>query len=258
MSSSALALLPVPDLPGFAAGTDLAGAILAGLERGGLELEARDIVVVAQKVVSKVEGRSVRLGEFVPSDRARELAGITGKDARLVEAVLGEAGEVLRAKPNVLIVEHRLGHVMANAGIDRSNLDAAPDDEDVALLLPEDPDRSARALRARLEEATGVVPVGVIVSDSFGRAWRLGTVGVAIGIAGPPAVIDRRGDPDLWGRALEVTEVGFADAVAAAAVLVMGEGDEGRPVVVVRGLDWAESDHHAADVVRPRSEDMFR
>lgn len=256
MSDLSLRLMALSGLPTIAPGDDLCGGIVAGLRRARLALEEGDIVVVAQKVVSKAEGRLARLDRVVPSERARALAEATGKDPRLVETVLGETAEVLRTGPNVLIVRHRLGHVMANAGIDRSNLDV-PVGEDVVLLLPADPDGSARSLRVGLEAACQV-RLGVIISDSFGRPWRLGTVGTALGVAGPPAVIDRRGEPDRQGRPLEVTEVGFADSVAAAAVLVMGEGDEGCPVVVARGLDWRESGQGAADGLRPLAEDLFR
>jgi coenzyme F420-0:L-glutamate ligase/coenzyme F420-1:gamma-L-glutamate ligase len=237
---------------------DLCVEILAALEREGAALEEGDIVVVAQKVVSKAESRCIRLDGVEPSARAEGLARVTGKDPRLVEAVLGESREVLRARRNVLIVEHRLGHIMANAGIDRSNLDAAPTDEGAALLLPEDPDRSARELRARLEAAAAGTRVGVIISDSFGRPWRRGTTGSAIGVAGPPVVVDRCRDADLYGRPLQITEIGFADAVASAAVLAMGEGDEGCPVVVVRGLEWSDAGQDARDGLRARDEDMFR
>ncbi|TCT05001.1 coenzyme F420-0:L-glutamate ligase [Aquabacter spiritensis] len=252
-----LAIHALEGMPGIRPGTDLADEILGAAARNGLRLADGDIVVIAQKIVSKAEGRSVRLEAIVPGAAAQALAHTTGKDPRLAELVLGESAAVLRARRNVVVVEHRLGHVMANAGVDRSNLDAAPDDEAVVLLLPEDPDRSAAALRDRLRAATGV-RLGVVISDSFGRAWRLGTVGVALGLAGPPAVIDRRGEADLYGRPLQVTEIGFADAVAAAAVLVMGEGAEGCPVAVVRGQSWSESRQTARDGLRPRSEDMFR
>jgi coenzyme F420-0:L-glutamate ligase/coenzyme F420-1:gamma-L-glutamate ligase len=159
--------------------------------------------------------------------------------------------------PHVCIVEHRLGHVMANGGIDQSNVCTPAEGRQVALLLPEDPDRSAARLRQRLE-AGGSAPVGVVISDSFGRPWRLGSVGVAIGIAGPAALVDRRGDRDLFGRTLEVTEIGLADAIAAAAVLAMGEADEGSPVAILRGLPWADTGQRAADVLRPRDRDLFR
>lgn len=261
MSSQGVALHALTGMPLMEAGDNLCAAILASADRGGLQWHDGDILVVAQKVVSKIEGRTRRLAEVTPSERALELARQTGKDPRLVEAVLSESVGVLRAGRNVLIVEHRRGHIMANAGIDHSNvgLIRSSDDEfdDVILLLPKDPDRSAANLRADLTARSGV-HVGVVVSDSFGRPWRLGTVGVAIGIAGPPALIDRRGDLDLFGRTLEVTEVAFADAVAAAATLVMGEGAEGCPAVVVRGLVWPDTGRTAADVLRPADQDMFR
>ncbi len=250
-------LLALEGLPHVSRGDDLAELILVGAQRNGLTWQDGDIVVVAQKIVSKSEGRLFALEDVVASEGARQLAANTNKDARLVELVLRESREVIRERANVLIVEHRLGHVMANAGIDRSNLDAPPDEEDVALLLPEDPDQSAAQLRSKLQEKTGV-RLGVIVSDSFGRAWRLGTVGVAIGVAGPPALLDRRGDSDLFGRTLQITEIGYADAVAAAAVLMMGEGNEGCPVVIARGFDWVQTDQTSRNVLRPREQDLFR
>jgi coenzyme F420-0:L-glutamate ligase/coenzyme F420-1:gamma-L-glutamate ligase len=250
-------MFALKEIPRIAAGDDLAAIIETAAHASGVVFHDGDIVVVAQKIVSKAEGRLVRLGDIVPSPRALGLAAQTGKDARLVELVLRESSEILRSRPNVLIAEHRLGHIMANAGIDRSNLDADPADEGVALLLPEDPDRSAAALRSRLEAACGA-RLGVIVSDSFGRPWRLGSVGVAIGIAGPAALLDRRGAPDLFGRKLQVTELGYADSVAAAAVLLMGEGAEGCPVVIVRGCEWTDAGQRARDGLRRREEDLFR
>jgi coenzyme F420-0:L-glutamate ligase/coenzyme F420-1:gamma-L-glutamate ligase len=250
-------MFALKQIPSVAAGDDLAHIISVAGRASGLAFRDGDIVVVAQKIVSKAEGRLVRLAGIAPSPRVVELAAQTGKDARLVELVLRESNEILRSRPNVLITEHRLGHIMANAGIDRSNLDADPADEGVALLLPEDPDRSAASLRSRLEAARGV-RLGVIVSDSFGRPWRLGSVGVAIGIAGPAALLDRRGAPDLFGRKLQITELGFADSIAAAAVLLMGEGAEGCPVVIVRGCEWIDAGQRARDGLRRRAEDLFR
>lgn len=252
-----LNLIALGGLPRVAPGMDVAALILAAAKRDGMTWQEGDIVVIAQKIVSKAEARLVRVTDVVASGRAHELAERTGKDARLVELILRESNEVVRERMNVLIVEHRLGHVMANAGIDRSNVDAAPEDESTVLLLPEDPDRSARQIRTKLQDAKGV-RLGVIISDSFGRPWRLGTVGVAIGVAGPPALLDRRGAPDLFGRPLQITEVGHADAIAAAAVLLMGEADEGAPVVVVRGCQWSETDQTAHNLLRPRGQDLFR
>jgi coenzyme F420-0:L-glutamate ligase/coenzyme F420-1:gamma-L-glutamate ligase len=207
---------------------------------------------VAQKVVSKAEGRFLTLSELRPSPRARELAALTGKDERLVEAILTESTAVLRARPGVIITRHRLGFVMAQAGVDQSNV---PGRERV-LLLPEDPDRSAARLRNAIGQATGTAP-GVIISDSFGRPWRLGTTNVAIGAAGVPALWDRRGEPDRDGRLLRTTLVAWADAVAAAAGLLMGEAAEGAPVVHVRGLRWSAPKRPARVLLRPPEEDLF-
>ncbi|NBR27167.1 MAG: coenzyme F420-0:L-glutamate ligase [Betaproteobacteria bacterium] len=251
-----LRLLALEGLPEIAAGEDLAAQLLAAVERGGLQLMDGDIVVVAQKIVSKAEGRRVKLADVEPSPHARELAAITHKDARLVECMLRESQTVLRAKPNVLIVEHRLGCVMASAGIDQSNVPGAAVDETV-LLLPEDPDASARRLRAALEAASGV-RLGIIINDSFGRAWRNGVTGTAIGVAGVPALIDLRGQADREGRALQVTQVAAADELAAAASLMMGQAAEGCPAVLARGFPYALRDSSVRELLRPQAEDLFR
>jgi coenzyme F420-0:L-glutamate ligase/coenzyme F420-1:gamma-L-glutamate ligase len=235
------------------AGDDLAALIAAALRAGGLELRPFDVVVIAQKVVSKAEGRRASLDDFPPSARALELARECRKDPRLVEAVLSEAQEVLRVAPNVLIVRHRLGFVMAQAGVDRSNVPG----DDSLLLLPVAPDQSAERLRETLGQAFGA-DVGVVVSDSFGRPWRMGTTNVAIGCAGLPALWDRRGECDRDGRRLEVTQVAYADAIAGAAGLVMGEGSEGVPCALVRGLRWTAPIRPARDLLRPLGEDLFR
>ncbi|HXQ53965.1 MAG TPA: coenzyme F420-0:L-glutamate ligase [Stellaceae bacterium] len=237
-------------------GDDLAALVIAALERSRERPGVRDVVVVAQKIVSKSEGRYVDLAGVVPSPRALDLAHATDKDPRLVELILAESRRVVRHRPGVLIVEHRLGFVMANAGIDRSNVDPGAGAEPV-LLLPRDPDGSAARLRERIGAHFGAAPA-IIVADSFGRAWRRGTVGVALGAAGLPAVMDLRGRPDLHGRELRVSETGFADEIAAAASLLMGQGDEGRPVVMVRGLDWRDAPAPAASLLRPEAEDLFR
>jgi len=251
-----LQLWALPGLPMVRPGDDLAGLIGAALVHGGLTPCAGDVVVVAQKIVSKSEDRSVDLATVVASPRAVALGAEIGKDPRLVEVVLGESVRVVRSRPNLLIVEHRLGFVMANAGVDQSNV-APPDGVHRVLLLPRDPDASAEALRARLAERFGV-PLAVIINDSFGRAWRRGTVGVAIGAAGLPALLDLRGRPDLFGRILEVSIIGFADEIAAAASLLMGQADEARPVVLVRGLDWTAPATAARELLRPAAEDLFR
>lgn len=224
----------LPGIPEIQPGDDLASLIVAALEANALNLSADSILVVAQKIVSKSEGRFAWMDEVKPSARALELATITGKDPALVELTLSESTRVLRAVPNVLIVRHRLGYVMANAGIDMSNV-PGEEGRERALLLPLDADASALALREAVHALTGQAP-GVIVSDSFGRPWRNGVVNVALGSAGIPALIDRRGDIDRHGRTLQVTQTAFADAIAAGAALAMGEGDEGMPVVLASGF----------------------
>jgi coenzyme F420-0:L-glutamate ligase / coenzyme F420-1:gamma-L-glutamate ligase len=254
--NTAVELLAIPDLPMVAPGDDLAALVAAGLMRGEIQPRAGDVLVLAQKIVSKAEGRSVDLATVTPSARAVALAAEVGKDPRLVELILSESVRVVRSRPNVLIVEHRLGFVMANAGIDQSNV-GPTDGVERALLLPVDPDGSAEALRARLAKTCGV-SLALVIIDSFGRAWRRGTVGVAIGAAGLPALLDLRGNPDLFGRALQVSISGFADEIAAAASLVMGQGDEAQPAVLVRGLAWNAPANPASELIRPAAEDMFR
>jgi coenzyme F420-0:L-glutamate ligase/coenzyme F420-1:gamma-L-glutamate ligase len=210
------------------------------------------VLVVAQKIVSKAEGRIVALADVAPTDAAEALAAVTLKDPRLVALILAESERVVRARPGVLIVRHRLGFVMPNAGVDQSNLDAPG----TALLLPRDPDASAAALRAALGARFGAAP-GVIVSDSFGRAWRRGSIGTAIGVAGLPALLDLRGRPDLAGRRLEVTVSAFADQLASAAALLTGEAAEGRPVALIRGLTWDAPETDARALLREPAEDLF-
>jgi coenzyme F420-0:L-glutamate ligase / coenzyme F420-1:gamma-L-glutamate ligase len=237
-------------------GDDLAGLVIASIERNQIAPADGDIFVIAQKVVSKAEGRHIDLATISPSSRAIEIAARVGKDARLIEAILREAVRVVREAPNVLIVEHRLGLVMANAGIDRSNVDPSQGSEPV-LLLPADPDGSAQRLLQALAQRFRR-KMAVIISDSFGRPWRRGTVGVALGAAGLPALRDLRGHLDLNRRALRVTETAFADEIAAAASLLMGQSDEGKPAILVRGLSWAEREIPAAQLIRPANEDLFR
>jgi coenzyme F420-0:L-glutamate ligase/coenzyme F420-1:gamma-L-glutamate ligase len=216
---------------------------------------AGDVLVVTSKIVSKAEGRFVDLAGVVPGARALELAGVTKKDSRLVELTLAESSDVVRAVPGVLITRHKLGFVMANAGIDASNLGAGRGD--FALLLPRDPDASAAALRAGLEKHLGV-SLGVVLSDSFGRPWRNGVVNVAIGAAGLPAIYDKRGMRDRDGRELRVTQVAYGDLIASAAGLVMGEAEEGIPVALLRGCNLPKEDVSAARLVRSLDEDLFR
>ncbi len=251
-----LTLTPLPDIPLVKPGDDLIALVRAGLERAGLALEDGDVLVIAQKIVSKAQGRMVHLAEVTPSPRARELGEVTLKDPRFVEVVLRESREVLRAQPNTLIVEHRLGFVCANAGVDRSNVEAQPGDE-VLLCLPADPDATCADLRSALGAAYRA-NIGVIINDSHGRAWRMGTLGVAIGAAGVPALLDLRGKPDLFEHVLQITQVGLADEVAAAASIVMGQADEGRPIVHVRGLPYALREGTAQELFRPKAQDFFR
>jgi coenzyme F420-0:L-glutamate ligase / coenzyme F420-1:gamma-L-glutamate ligase len=257
-ASPQLVLTALPDLPLVQAGDDLGRLILDGLSRAGIALASGDAIVVAQKVVSKAEGRLVNLADVTPSPRAHELAAITRKDPRYVEVVLSESVEVLRARVNTLIVEHRLGYVCANAGIDRSNIGPHADaGDEFVLLLPRDPDQACQQLRERLREATGV-DVAVVINDSHGRAWRTGTVGVALGAAGFPALLDLRGQPDLFDYALQVTQIGLADELASAASLLMGQADEGRPVIHIRGVPYPFREGSARELLRAKEFDLFR
>lgn len=250
---SPLILTALPDLPLVEEGDDLAALILKGLQRAGIQLHANDVIVVSQKIVSKAEGRRVQLAAVQPSERATELAEAVDKDPRVVELVLQESVEVLRTRPGLIVVEHRLGFVCANAGIDQSNVEG----QEVVLLLPADPEGSAEGIRRALTASAGI-DVGVLVVDSHGRAWRLGTVGVAIGVAGFPALVDLRGTPDLHGRALQITEIGLADEVCAAASILMGQAAESQPVVHVRGLPYELREGSLAELIRPVEEDLFR
>lgn len=250
-----LTLSALEGMPMVGSGDDLAALIVAAVGRSGLVPADGDVFVVTQKVVSKAEGRFVDLAGIVPSARAMELADEVGKDPRLVEVVLSESSEVVRRHKAVLVTAHRLGFVMANAGVDQSNIGEGG--EDRVLLLPCNPDASAAALKARLDLAFDVA-VAVVISDSFGRPWRNGVVGVALGAAGIPALWDRIGAPDLFGRRMQMTEVALADELASAACLLMGETDEGLPVVVLRGLNVTAAPLPAAALIRPKSMDLFR
>ena len=252
----ALRIWPLKGIPRVKPGDDLATLLIEAITETGLAPQTGDILVVAQKIVSKAEGRIFDLASVTPSPRAHELAGVTGKDPRLLELVLSESTEVLRAKRNVIVVAHRLGLVMANAGIDQSNVEANGMAEP-ALLLPEDPDANAAALKTRLD-AHYAASLGIVISDSIGRAWRLGTTGTAIGAAGVPSLVDQRGDTDMNGRVLMVTETAFADSVATAAVMAMGEAAEGTPAALVRMPVPKAPEKPARALVRPKNEDMFR
>jgi coenzyme F420-0:L-glutamate ligase / coenzyme F420-1:gamma-L-glutamate ligase len=251
-----LTLTPIPHFPHVRPGDDVAALLLAALRQAEMTLQAGDVVAIAQKVISKAEGRMVNLADVQPGAAAVELATATAKDPRLVELILQESEDVSRYKKGVLITRHRLGFTSANAGIDRSNV-AQTEDGEIVLLLPEDPDASAAHIRSELEAAFGVA-VGVVITDSHGRPFRLGTVGVAIGVAGIPALWDRRGEPDLYGYRLQHTEVGVADEIAAAAGLLMGQAAEGQPVVLLRGLHFTAPPGRATDLVRPKAMDLYR
>lgn len=249
-------LTALEGIPSVMPGDDLAVLVVEACLRSDLALEDGDVIVLAQKIVSKTEGRSVNLRDVVPSRRALELAGAAQKDARVVELILRESTSVLRCRPGVIIVEHRSGLVMANAGIDASNVDGM-DGDDRVLLLPEDADRSALLLRDTFRSRLGR-DIGIVINDSFGRAWRNGTVGTAIGVAGPPGLWDMRGLPDRNGRVLRATEVGIADELAAAASLLMGQGSEGLPAVHVRGFPLAFRPGSVRELIRNRDIDLFR
>ncbi len=251
-----LRLIALSDFPPVESGDDLAALTVSALRRGAVQLLPEDVLVFAQKVISKAEGRRIDLAEVVPGAQALELSQTVQKDPRLVELVLRESRRVVRAAKDVLIVEHRLGLIMANAGIDQSNV-ADPDSGEFALLLPENPDASATRLRDRFHSLTGCAP-GIVISDSFGRPWRIGTVGVAIGCAGLAATLDLRGQSDMFGRPLRVTVVGHADEIASAASILMGQANEARPVVLMRGLASRAPHQSAAALIRPQQQDLFR
>jgi len=281
-------LTPLSSIPLIRSGDDLAAILLAALHAPALSnvegsrithhasrltLHDNDILVITSKIVSKAEGRLVNLATVTPSNEAVELAARSDKDARMVELILRESREVLRVRPGTIVVEHRLGFVCANAGIDHSNVNSplpvgegpgpalneveGVRSDDWVLLLPEDPDRSATEIRRKLEAASGV-RLGVLIIDSHGRAWRLGTVGMAIGLSGLPGLVDMRGWQDLFGYTLQITVVGVADELAAAASLVMGQAAEATPVVHVRGFPYPLREGSLGELLRPREQDMFR
>lgn len=254
--ASRLELIALEGFPLVEPGDDLCRLLVDSLHYNGLQLQAGDVLVLAQKIVSKAEGRYVRLTDIAPGPEAIALAERADKDPRLVEVMLAESREVIRVRPGVIIVEHRLGYVHANAGIDRSNIANSAQDPRV-LLLPQDPDASARALRAELALLTGVTPQ-VIINDSAGRAWRHGTVGIAIGTAGLDPVRNQIGERDMFGNILQVTEPAVADELAAAASLLMGQTTQGLPVVLVRGAGLSPSEEGSGRLLRDRALDLFR
>ncbi|MEJ5976342.1 coenzyme F420-0:L-glutamate ligase [Novosphingobium sp. PS1R-30] len=258
-ASRSLTVTPLHGMPLFSTGTCVAREIAAAMAREGDALRDGDVVVVAQKIVSKSEGRTARLKEVVAGAEAVRIAGETQRDAAAVQLILDQSSEIMRAHPAAIIARHKTGHVLANAGIDASNVEGGEDD--TVLLWPVDPDASAREIRAELRDLTGATPA-VVIADSMGRAWRIGTLGTAIGCAGLCVVDDRRGaDEDLFGRTLQATMIAVADAVAGAAVLAMGEGAEGTPAALVRGVGrWVSTEDGPGTTagLRPVEQDMFR
>ncbi len=274
-----LTLTPLPNIPLIEKGDNLAEIIL----KNSSDIQDGDIFVLAQKIVSKTEGRLVNLADVEPSARALELATATQKDARVVELILQESNEIIRTRPGLIVVEHKNGFICANAGIDHSNVNPHPNlpsrgeeinspphrggdvrrteggrnSDEYALLLPEDADRSARELHDALKTATSK-KLGILIIDSHGRAWREGIVGITIGVAGIPAVVDKRGDVDLFGRELKVTQIGAADELAAAASLMMGQTNEGKPIVHVRGFPYPLRESTLSELLRPKDKDLFR
>jgi len=248
----------IPDFPMVQNGDDLAVMIITLCKTYNLSIEDGDIFVLAQKIVSKAEGRLVNYSSISPSIQALELEKITKKDPRFIELVLTQSKKVIRAKYNTLIVEHKKGFICANAGIDHSNLsDQGELAEDWVLLLPEDSDQSAKNIRDVMEKLINK-KVGILIIDSHGRPWRNGTVGVTIGVSGLPALVDLRGQEDLAGFKLKVTTVGASDELAAGASLLMGQAAEKTPVIHVRGFPYPRREAFLQELIRPEEEDLFR
>jgi len=253
-----LVFTPVPNIPLINPGDDLPAILLEKITAAGIELANGDIIVLAQKIVSKAENRLMNLQDVTPSPGALELGTAAEKDPRLVELMLQESRSVLRYRPGTIIVEHKAGFVCANAGIDHSNVEGPyGNPEDWVLLLPENADESAARIRSVIQEQTGK-QIGVMIIDSHGRAWRVGTVGVSIGFSGIPGLVDLRGQPDIFGYHLRATQVAAADELAGSASLVMGQADERIPVVHVRGFPFPLREGHFNELLRPPDLDLFR
>jgi coenzyme F420-0:L-glutamate ligase/coenzyme F420-1:gamma-L-glutamate ligase len=247
-------MLALPGIPLIQPGDNLVEVIGNALKLVDMKLQSGDVLVISSKIVSKSEGRVIDLRTVQPRAEAEQLAEETGKDPRVIELVLQESQGISRKSKGVLVTQHRLGFVSANAGIDQSNV--APG-EDHILLLPLNPDQSAAAIRDALNQVSGA-EVGIVISDTHGRPFRMGNVGVAIGVAGIPALLDLRGQSDLFGRVLKITQSGYADLIASAAHLMCGEGNEGLPVILIRGLKYTRTDGHASDLNRPPEQDLYR
>jgi coenzyme F420-0:L-glutamate ligase/coenzyme F420-1:gamma-L-glutamate ligase len=253
-SVSSISFFAVPDFPEIAPGDNLDEIVVKALTACGYQYHERDVFIFSQKIISKSENRYVDLDTVTPSPRARDFAVKTGIDPILVEVILEQSRKILKYREGLIIAEHKNGFVMANAGIDRSNL--GHDRENCVLLLPEDPDASCARLKQKLDSRYGI-DSSVMICDSVGRPWRVGTVGIALGCAGIPGTIDLRGKPDLRGRELKTSEVGYADQIAAAASLIMGEVDEGQPFVIARGLNWEAPNQPAKQILRSPENDLF-
>ncbi|HEY60759.1 MAG TPA: coenzyme F420-0:L-glutamate ligase [Anaerolineae bacterium] len=253
-----LVLSSITGIPLIKPGIDLSKVIFGALNQNGIRLTNRDVIVVTQKIVSKAENRYVNLIDIDPSKRAMEISETIQKDPRLIELILSESQQVLRMKEGTIIVEHRLGFICANAGIDHSNVKGLyGDPEDWYLLLPKNPDKSAQGIRDDIYGFCGTY-VGILIIDSQGRAWRNGTIGTTIGLAGLPGLVDLRGYEDLFGYKLKVTQVAVADELAAAASLIMGQTKEKIPVVHVRGFPYSLRDADLQELLRKKDLDLFR
>jgi coenzyme F420-0:L-glutamate ligase / coenzyme F420-1:gamma-L-glutamate ligase len=258
MGAMTLTIQPLPGVPLVQPGDNLPHIIIDAVEKSHIQLAEGDILVLAQKIVSKAESRLINLSEVIPTAEAERVAKLSQKDPRFVELVLQESRSILRIRPGTIIVEHRCGFICANAGIDHSNVAGGwGNPEDWVLLLPEDPDQTAEEIRVELEKRSGV-RMGVLIIDSHGRAWRMGTIGMTIGLAGMPGVVDLRGEKDLFGYQLRITQVAAADELAAAASLVMGEAAEAIPIVHVRGFPYEMRAGSLSELIRPESQDLFR
>lgn len=246
------------NFPDVKPNADLSGLILDSANANGWYWKNGDILVIAQKIISKSENQFVNLDEIQPGDLAKKYAKITGKEPGLIELILNESSKVLRARKGLMIVQHRLGFICANAGIDHSNVKGEyGKSEDWVLLLPKDPDNSAKVIREKIQNKTDK-KLGVVIIDSHGRPWRRGVVGISIGASGVPVVIDRRGSRDRYGYELKATDIGALDELAATASILMGQADEGRPVVVIRGFPYPLQDSNFSEILRNESDDLFR
>jgi coenzyme F420-0:L-glutamate ligase/coenzyme F420-1:gamma-L-glutamate ligase len=255
---TSLKLVVLEDFPLIQKGDHLPSLIDQSLEINEIRLQEDDVLVITQKVISKSEGRQVNLASVAPSDEAQRLANLTHKDPRVVELILQESNSILRHRPGLIIVEHKLGFICANAGIDRSNVHMVDGtDDEIVLLLPEDPSRSAQEIRQYLEKRWKC-RIGILIIDSHGRAWRRGTVGISIGLSGLPGIVDKVGDPDLFGYELKVTQIAAVDELAAAASLIMGQADEGLPIVHARGFPYPLREGTFNELPRDIEDDLFR